>query len=151
MDWISNNLANVLIIIGLVLLAIEVGVLGFSVMVLFFIGLGCLLSGILIFVGVLPATVVSALTGVAILSFLSAVILWKPLKKLQNEVVESNVKSDLIGHSFVLETDISSRDHGVHNYSGIEWKVKSDDPISAGTEVEVIHADVGEFKVAVKG
>jgi inner membrane protein len=150
MEWISNNLANVLIIIGLGLLAIEVGVLGFSVMVLFFIGLGCLLSGILVFVGVLPETVVSALTSVAILSFLSAVVLWKPLKKLQNEVVESDVKGDLIGHSFILEKDISSQEHGVHNYSGIEWKIKSDDPISAGTEVEVIRADVGEFKVAVK-
>lgn len=150
MEWISNNLANVLIIIGLGLLAIEVGVLGFSVMVLFFIGLGCLLSGILFFVGVLPETVVSALTSVAILSFLSAVVLWKPLKKLQNEVVESDVKGDLIGHSFILEKDISSQEHGVHNYSGIEWKIKSDDPICAGTEVEVIRADVGEFKVAVK-
>lgn len=150
MEWISNNLANVLIIIGLGLLAIEVGVLGFSVMVLFFIGLGCLLSGILVFVGVLPETVVSALTSVAILSFLSAVVLWKPLKKLQNEVVESDVKGDLIGHSFILEKDISSQEHGVHNYSGIEWKIKSDDPICAGTEVEVIRADVGEFKVAVK-
>jgi len=150
MEWITNNLANVLIIIGLGLLAIEVGVLGFSVMVLFFIGLGCLLSGILVFVGLLPETVVSALTSVAILSFLSAVVLWKPLKKLQNEVVESDVKGDLIGHSFILEKDISSQEHGVHNYSGIEWKIKSDDPISAGTEVEVIRADVGEFKVAAK-
>lgn len=150
MEWMTDNLANVLIFLGLALLAIEVAVLGFSVMVLFFIGLGCLLCGILIFVGGLPATVVSALTGVAILSFLSAVILWKPLKKLQNEVVESDVKGDLIGHSFVLETDISSREHGVHNYSGIEWKVKSDEPITAGTEVEVVRAEVGEFKVAAK-
>ncbi|NNE37814.1 MAG: NfeD family protein, partial [Gammaproteobacteria bacterium] len=54
-------------------------------------------------------------------------------------------------YSFVLETDISPREHGNHKYSGIEWKVKSDEPISAGTEVEVVRTDVGEFKVAVKG
>lgn len=150
MDWLNANLAYVLIFLGFALLAIEVAVLGFSVMILFFIGLGCLLTGILIFTGLIPATLVSALTGVAVLSFLSAVILWKPLKKMQDEVEKSEVKGDLIGYSFVLETDISTREHGVHKYSGIEWKVKSDDPIAAGTEVEVVRTDVGEFRVAAK-
>ena len=150
MEWLASNLTYVLIFLGLALLVIEVAVLGFSVMVLFFIGLGCLITGILILVGVMPSTLVSALTGVAILSVLSAVVLWKPLKKMQDEVEKTDVKGDLVGYSFVLESDISPREHGSHKYSGIEWKVKSDTPIAAGTEVEVVRTDVGEFRVAAK-
>ncbi|NNE38815.1 MAG: NfeD family protein [Gammaproteobacteria bacterium] len=150
MEWLANNLAYLLIFAGLALLAIEVVVLGFSVMVLFFIGLGCLVTGILIFIGILPSTLVSVFTGVAVLSLLSAVALWKPLKKMQDEVIKTDVKGDLIGYSFVLDTDISSQEPGAHKYSGIEWKVKSESPLSAGTEVEVVRTDVGEFKVAAK-
>ncbi len=150
MEWLASNLAYLLIFIGLALLAIEVAVLGFSVMILFFIGLGCLITGILIFAGLMPSTLVSSLTGVAVLSLLSAVGLWKPLKKMQDEVIKTDVKGDLIGYSFVLESDISPREHGLHKYSGIEWKVKSEDTISAGTEVEVVKTDVGEFKVISK-
>jgi membrane protein implicated in regulation of membrane protease activity len=150
MEWLANNLAYLLIFAGLALLAIEVAVLGFSVMILFFFGLGFLVTGILIFIGLFPSTMVSALTGVAILSLLSAVALWKPLKKMQDEVIKTDVKGDLIGYSFVLDTDISPQQPGVHKYSGIEWKVKSESSISAGIEVEVVRTDVGEFKVAAK-
>ncbi|MFT5811071.1 MAG: hypothetical protein ACI9KM_001835, partial [Rubritalea sp.] len=45
MDWLSNNLAQSLIIAGLALLVIEVVVLGFSTFVLFFVGLAAVITG----------------------------------------------------------------------------------------------------------
>jgi len=150
MEWIVNNMAATLIFIGLALLAIEVAVLGFSVVILFFIGLGCLLTGLLIFAGILPETFSSSLLGVAILTIASAAGLWRPLKKMQDNVEPEDVTSDLIGHSFVLESDISHSNTGRHHFSGIEWKVKSDNEITAGTEVEVVKTEVGELTVATK-
>ena len=150
MEWIVNNMAATLIFIGLALLAIEVAVLGFSVVILFFIGLGCLLTGVLIFVGLIPETFSSSLLGVSVLTIASAVGLWKPLKKMQNNVEPEDVTSDLIGHSFVLESDISHSNTGLHHFSGIEWKVKSDDEISAGAEVEVVKTEVGALTVTTK-
>jgi len=143
-------MATILIFVGLALLAIEVAVLGFSVVILFFIGIGCLLTGVLIFFGILPATLSSALSGVAVLTIASAAGLWKPLKKMQNSVEPEEVTSDLIGHSFVLDSDVSHTQYGLHHFSGIEWKVKSESEIAAGTEVEIVKTEVGELTVAAK-
>lgn len=150
MEWIANNMATFLIFIGLALLAIEVAVLGFSVVILFFIGLGCLLTGVLMFVGILPETLSSSLLGVAVLTIASAAGLWKPLKKMQDNVEPKDVKSDLIGHSFFLDIDISHTNPGTHHFSGIEWKLKSVEEITAGTEVEVVKTEVGALTVAAK-
>ena len=45
MDWVTANMAESLIIVGLLLLAIEIAVLGFSTFVLFFVGLAAVLTG----------------------------------------------------------------------------------------------------------
>jgi len=150
MEWLASNMATFLIFIGLALLAIEVAVLGFSVVILFFIGLGCLLTGVLMFVGILPETLSSLLLSVAILTIASAAGLWKPLKKMQDNVEPTDVKSDLIGHSFFLDSDISHTNPGTHHFSGIKWKLKSVEEITAGTEVEVVKTEVGALTVAVK-
>ena len=47
MAWLTANLSTLLIVIGIALLAVEVGVFGFSVLLLFFIGLACIVSGAL--------------------------------------------------------------------------------------------------------
>ena len=39
MDWLSDNLASTLAVIGLLLLAIEIAVLGFATFVLLFVAL----------------------------------------------------------------------------------------------------------------
>ena len=69
---------------------------------------------------------------------------------MQDNVEPEDVKSDLIGHSFVLDSDISHTNLGAHHFSGIEWKVKSVEEIGAGTEVEVVKTEVGALTVAVK-
>ena len=150
MEWLEDNMAVILTFIGLALLAIEVMALGFAVIVLFFIGLGCLAAGLLMFIGILPETLAVALVGVAFLTLLGAALLWKPLKRMQDKVENKPVTSDLIGHTFTLESDISRHHPGQVRFSGVDWRVLSDSEIPAGTDVQVVGTAVGELTVARK-
>lgn len=148
MEWLANNFPTLLIVLGIALLAIEVGLLGFSVFILFFIGLACIVTGLLMLSGLLPATLIAAFGSVALFSLGFAVALWKPLKKLQNSGGAHDVKGDFIGHRFHLEQDVSDRAFGSYRLSGVSWKVRSDGPLQTGTEVEVVKVEVGELTVA---
>lgn len=150
MSWINNNFASLLIVVGFALLTIEVMLLGLSVFVLFFIGLACIVTGVLHAVDVLPDTFIAAFGSIAFFSLLFAAVLWKPLKKFQNSGITREVKGDFIGHSFVLQHAVSITEFSRHRMSGVDWKVRSEVPLAAGTLVEVVKAEVGELTVAPK-
>ena len=147
MSWFTENLVESLLIIGLVLIGIEVLVLGFSTFVIFFVGLAALVSAGLIFIGVIPASVLSAVLSVGVISGLAAVFLWKPLKRMQSSVEKEQVQNDFIGLRFTLEQDLTTSSKVTYRYSGIDWQLQSDEDIKAGTQVEVINTEVGTFKV----
>lgn len=147
MSWISENLAESFLILGLFLLGIEILVLGFSTFVLFFVGISAVLTAALLYSESIPNTWLSALSALAITTFLSALLLWKSLKKFQSKVDNTRAASDLVGYRFILVDDISSDAQAIHHYSGIAWKLRSKEPIKSGTWVEVTQADVGEFTV----
>lgn len=147
MDWLLTNLAETIVIIGLVLLAIEILVLGFSTFVLFFIGIAAVATGGLLFTGIIAETPLNAVLTLAVLTLLAAASLWQPLKRMQEDSQPEAVTSDLIGYSFILEQDITPSQYGEHKYSGITWKVKSKQPIESGSQVTVVKADVGVFEV----
>ncbi len=148
MAWLSASLSGILLFLGIALLAVEMLVFGFSSFILFFIGLACLITGLLMILGLLVSSLTVAFGAVAILSGLLAVLLWGPLKDMQNHVDNTPVGGDLVGHSFILSGDVAPGQTIKYRYSGIEWRVKSEQPLPAGTEVEVIVANVGEFTVA---
>lgn len=150
MDWLANNFPTLLIVLGIALLALEVGVFGFNVFILFFIGLASILTGLLIMTGLINTGLQSAFGSIAMLTLLLALVLWKPLKKFQDNSRNQVVKGDFIGHSFLLEHDVSAHQFSSHKMSGISWNVKSETPLAAGTEVEVVKAEVGELTVAAK-
>ena len=100
--------------------------------------------------GLLPDTLASAFSSIAVLSLLLAVVLWKPLKKMQDSADSHSVKGDFIGHAFRLEQDVSSSRYGSYRLSGVEWKVRSETPLSAGLEVEITKVEVGLLTVAAK-
>lgn len=149
MEWLSSNIATLLLIIGIALLAIEVAVFGFSVFLLFFVGLACVVTGVMMWF-LIPETLPWGLGMVAVLSVTFAAVLWGPLKRMQNSGGKAEVTSDLIGHSFVLEHDIVPGAYDKHRMSGVDWKIRSDAPLKAGTEVRVVKVDVGELTVAVQ-
>ncbi|MCU4677524.1 NfeD family protein [Catenovulum sp. 2E275] len=147
MNFISEHFSEVLIALGIILLAIEVAILGFATFILFFVGISLVITGVLSWVGLLPQTWLAVLLANAILSSILALILWKPFKKLQNQTEQSPAKNDFVGVRFVTEQAISKHHFGQYKYSGITWKVKSESDILANTEVEVVKAEVGTFWV----
>jgi membrane protein implicated in regulation of membrane protease activity len=147
MDWAINNMAETLLILGILLLVIEVAVLGFSTFVLFFVGVAALLTAALLFLGIIPDTLLAAMLTTGILTAISAVVLWKPLKNMQSKVDTTKAEGDLVGHSFVLVEDVGPQVSPDYHYSGIEWKLIATKTLPAGTKVEVVEAEVGKFHI----
>lgn len=147
MMWLNDHLPQVLIFCGLGILALEVIVFGLSTFVLFFVGLGALLTGALMLIGVLPPTLITALASVGVISGILAVALWKPLRNFQNKVEHNPISSDLIGATFSLSEKLSEGAVVNQSYSGISWRITADEEIEAGTQVKVVRVEVGELKV----
>jgi membrane protein implicated in regulation of membrane protease activity len=151
MELVTNNLAQALLILGLVILVIEVLVLGFSTFFLFFLALGLIATSLLFFASLIPETVIAALISTSLISALSAVLLWKPLKNMQNNVDKEPVENDFIGQTFQLKEALPANGTVKHQYSGISWNVSSEQDIAAGEEVEVTWVGVGRIKVKKAG
>jgi membrane protein implicated in regulation of membrane protease activity len=147
MDWLNSNFPMLLVVLGIALLAIEVGILGFSVFILFFLGLASIATGLLMMIGLIQQTLISAFGGVAVLGPVFAVALWKPLRNMQNSGSPAEVKGDFIGYHFVLAGSCGPNDYSDHRMSGVDWKIRSETPLPAGTEVEVTRAEVGLLTV----
>lgn len=147
MEYILLHLPQSLIVLGLILLAIEVMVLGFSTFVLFFIGVGTIITGALMAIGFIPETILMSLLATAILSTLIALFSWKPMKRMQNKVDEKQVNNDVIGHQFILTNELAIGKTITHRYSGINWQVKAKQHLLAGIEVKIIAMEVGLLTV----
>jgi len=145
--WIFSDAAQALMAIGLFLAAIDLLIFGFATFILTLLGLAMLTTGGLIYFSVIPDSTTSILAAVAILTALYGVLLWKPLKQLQEKKQDNKVNSDLTGMSFVIQQDISPESPGKYHYSGIDWAVETNEVITEGTEVEVIDLQVGVMKV----
>jgi membrane protein implicated in regulation of membrane protease activity len=151
-DYIVSHQTEFWIVAGFLLLVIEV-VMGFVAGVFLFMGLGALLTGLLMSAGVLPETWIAGVSCKGISSGVIAGMLWKTLKRLQGDrPVEKDNSSDLIGYEFVVDSDVTLMNLGATNYSGISWKVEIDrdagiDTITAGQRVSVVSVEVGKFKV----
>ena len=138
-----------LIFFGIALLIIEIAFFGFATFVLFFVGIAMLLTGGLIALGLLPELLNIAIISVSLLSIASALVLWKPLQKMQSPENEDDIEVGFVGHRFQLDSDITPDKPGSYTYSGIDWLIVSEAPISKGTKVKVVRADVGRLTVTV--
>jgi len=149
MDLLTNNLAESLFIIGLILLVVEVVVLGFSTFVLFFVGVAAIATSILLYAGLLPDSLLGASLCTGVFTLVAAGLLWQPLKRMQSDVSPKKAQGDLVGHQFVLQESVSPTASVTYHYSGVSWKLICTAPIEAGTRVEVIDAEVGAFHIKV--
>lgn len=152
-DIIMANQAAAWIGAGFLLLAIEALAFGFSSGVLLFGSLGAIVTGALLWFGLVPDSFIAAIACFAISTAALTAVLWSPLKRLQSGAELGNDRSsDIIGHTFSLSSDINRTTWGEQKYSGITWNVKpaddlADDTISAGTQVKVTAVSVGAFFV----
>jgi membrane protein implicated in regulation of membrane protease activity len=62
---------------------------------------------------------------------------------MQSKVEVQDIESDFAQETFVLADDVDSSGGTRHIYSGVPWKLKSQQPISAGTTVKVVKTEVG--------
>ena len=151
-EYIVSHQAEFWLVAGFALLAAEV-LTGFTVGVFLFAGLGALFTGGLMSFGVLPETWNAGISCTGISAGIITALLWKPMKNLQgNRPVEKDKSSDLVGYTFVLDTDITSTKPSSTHYSGVSWKVELDkdagvEIIEAGKHVSVSSVEVGLFKV----
>ncbi|MET1219606.1 MAG: NfeD family protein [Glaciecola sp.] len=149
MNWIMNNLAETLFLVGLLFLIIEVTVLSFSTIILFMIGASFILTALLVYGGVVDENLLNAIFSVAILTVVLSVGLWKTFKRLQNQQDDKPVTSDLVGLVFVLPDAVGPDKTVSYEYSGITWQVQADVDIAAKTKVVVTAVAVGTLTVKV--
>ena len=141
------SMQEALLIIGVLLLVVEVIFFGFATFYLLFIGLSCMLTGLLMSVSIIPENTVSALSFVSIFSIIIAAGLWKQLKKMQTPEEKNEIEVGLVGHKFELTSDLSPSKPLKYRYSGVDWIVKSSEEINAGQTVKVINLEVGVLLV----
>ena len=137
---------------GVILLLIEIIFLGFSTFVLFFLGIGCVATSLLLFLGTIPLAVDKALLATSLISVGSAIFLWGFLKQLTRENKETRVDEGFVNHEFTLSESISRTSPGSYQYSSVTWQVVPyrDIALDAGTKVEVVSVEVGRFFVQEK-
>lgn len=153
MDAFLNNQAGFWLGLGFALLAIEIVAFGLGSGVLLFGSVGAIITGALLWFGLIPDYFIAAVACFAISSAAATALLWYPLKHLQSGSELGNDRSsDIIGHTFTLGGDIDKDIHAQQKYSGISWRVQPSDglktpAIKAGTQVAVTAVSVGVFFV----
>ncbi len=153
LSGILSNPTAVWFAIGFALLAIEIVAFGLGSGVLLFGSIGALITGALLWLGVVPSNWLISVGSFAISTAVATALLWVPLKEMQSgSELGRDQSSDFIGLQFRLGTDITHSTPGVHPFSGVNWKVKISDKsaesaIVTGTRVTVVGVDPGVFYV----
>lgn len=138
-DYFAQHQDHLLYAIAGICLVAELSVLGMSGPLLF-LALGCLLTGVIVSLGMISGWELEVFS-VAILTALSALLLWKPLKNFQNAGVGRDTASDMIGKVLPV-TQLITRDQGTVGYSGIDWQARLDvaqfEPVAVGSRAHVV-------------
>jgi membrane protein implicated in regulation of membrane protease activity len=154
MEWATNNILETILIIGVLLLILEVAVLGFSTFFLFFAGLAAVTTALVMWTGLVDETWLHGMFSIAVFTLVYALLLWKRLSAMQNEVDDKRAKTDFVGHTFVLLEDVVAAtpmpQKPKYNFSGIDWHLDSHQDLVKGTVVEVVQADVGCLLIKAK-
>lgn len=145
-----SYLPQSLLALGIILLIVDITLLGFSTFIYTFFAGSLVISGALMWMGVLPATATVAVASNVLLTAGLAALLWKPLQRIQNQQTTTDINNDFAQLQFRLEEDVDDRGLTSYQYSGIRWRLKSEQPIAAGTLVIVLKSEVGALWVGPK-
>ena len=121
MEYFLENPDHLWYLIAGISFVIELSIMGLSGPLLFF-ALASLATGILVSLGIVDGWQSQILT-VGILSAVIAVILWKPLKALQNSKDKTDNSSDMIGLKVPVSAPITATSGSIR-YSGIDWQAR---------------------------
>ncbi len=110
---------------------VELTLIGLGGPLLFF-AIASFVTGVLINIGVLSGWEME-IFALGVLTAVTTLLIWKPLKKFQNSGGGADTSSDMIGREVPASSEITS-DKGTIRYSGIDWNSRLD----IGTGVESI-------------
>jgi len=152
-ELIAAHQASFWGLLGLLLLAIEVLAFGMASGLLLFAGIGALLTGMLMVLGIVPDDRLALGVGLFGLCTLASVaLLFKPLRRMQQQGQPTASDSDLVGLTFALGEALAADHPARHSFSGIEWRVElaeaaAGQQLEAGMRVRVVEVQVGCFRV----
>ncbi|WP_100656400.1 NfeD family protein [Alteromonas flava] len=146
MDNMLTNMPHLLLGVGLIFLILEV-ILGFTTVLLLTLGLSLIITSGLMYGEFLDEDLLHAFIAIAVIDTVLLALLYRPMKKLQQDKKPNAVKSDLIGDTFELDADIGPGIKATQRFSGINWQVKSFQPIARGTTVKITQVEVGLLHV----
>lgn len=137
--YFAQNHDDLLYALTGIMLVIELTVLGLGGPLLF-IAIACAITGVFVTTGLL-ASWEAEVFSVGIMSLLVAVLLWKPLKRLQGANKLSDSSSDMIGQVVPVSEQVT-RNGGSIRHSGINWKARLDsssnvEALESGDRVEI--------------
>ncbi len=109
------------------------------------------LNALLLWLEVLPNETAIILVSLALSTLVCAVLLWKPLRRLQKSgetITENPAISDFVGSQIFLSAPVSKQHPSQIEFSGVHWQVRlsPDSPVDelpAGAAVKIITASVG--------
>jgi len=143
-DYMSNHHDELFFMLAAIILLIELSIMGLSG-ILLFIGLGFFLTGIMNSIGLVTTWEFEVLS-VGIFSLTSALVLWKPLKRIQGSKHPRDNSSDMIGQTVLVSNEVTSIGGSIR-YSGINWQAK----LSKSTKLEKLEIDSTVEICAVEG
>lgn len=147
MDNMLTDLPHLLLGAGIVSLVIEI-LMGFTTILLLTLGLSLMLTSGLMYIDLLNADILDAFISAALLTVVLTAAMWAPMRRLQATKAPKEVTSDWIGDTFDLDTDVSPNEPGQSKFSGVSWKVKSTQTLTAGTQVKIDRVEVGVLHVS---
>lgn len=121
MEYFLENTAHLWYLIAGISFVIELSVMGLSGPLLFF-AISSLTTGILVNIGFIDSWQ-SEIFTVGLLTAIVTIVLWKPLKSLQNSKNKTDNSSDMIGLTVLATTEINVSS-GTIRYSGINWQAR---------------------------
>lgn len=147
MDAITELLQhhdNMLYALAGLCLVVELSVMGMSGPLLF-IGIACVITGLLVTLGLVSGWPTEALC-VGVFAAFSAALLWKPLKRFQGADSVQDDSSDMIGQIVPVSEDVTALGGSIR-HSGINWSARLD----AGALAAVLTKEARVQITAVEG
>ena len=147
MTWLAQYKLDLIVLLGFAFIACEWLFHRFNKLFFFSFGIGLLVTAAFVKFSLIGIDYIS----IGVCSFVATVIFFfvfrPPYRNLRSVVDPTRAASDLVGYRFLLVNDLSNEQKAIHHYSGIAWRLRSKDTIKAGTWVEVVRAEVGEFTI----
>lgn len=145
------DLTSSLLVLGLVCLALLPFAVPGLLEVLLSLAVSSLLVSGALYLGWLPDELWVSLLALALLAVITALVLWKPLRRLQHSderLQEDKGISDFVGTPLVLAAHTSKTQASELLFSGVHWQVKldpecTDTELGAGDSVVISSAQVG--------